>query len=461
MLVAFCTLFSIMNTTIFAATQEMCEGNHQITINNQASQSITFDIKAAGITACSPFRVGDVGTGAEDLVVITSQFNQPRYENSVERSHKGVDMRSLTSEYVARPVFLAYNFAKIMSAQSRSGYGNTVVAQHRYVDATGKEYYFQTLYAHLQSFNVTINSTYTNSNTTKVGISGNSGLGTNGAIHLHLEFRTPQNATGTALGAYTYAPAVFYWRKGEWGNSTSFINAVGQYGNTVEFNIVSYDGSAYGVNADKVKIYHKRSTESTFRSSSMTKNGNVFSYTFSSSTYPVGSTVQYYIEAQENRWDGTYYSAYRPYHYRESVAPPVNKCFTHTMTNNTSRNTTNIYSRDNLSKMPISDVAEIVRNSPYVLEPMVGDDSTLLIANVTDNKTEIGANIVSIEESGIVVKDINNDKEYIVKVQFELDHTPSIGAFYWIKGICDYSNNIITVNMPEDFKSPQRYSHSN
>ncbi len=458
-IIVFLFLVSSMNSTIFAATWEMCEGDLQVTINNQASQSISFDIKSSGITAYSPFRSGDIGSGMEDLVTITSQFNQPRYEDSIERSHKGVDMRSVSGS-VARPVFLAYDNAKIMTAQSRNGYGNTVVAQHRYVDSTGKEYYFQTLYAHLANYNVSTNNTYTNSYTTKVGTSGNSGLN-GGAVHLHLEFRTPQNATGSSLGLYTYAPSVFYWRKGEWGNSTSFINAVGHYGNTVEFNIVSHDSGAYSVAAENVKIYHKKSTETSFRSSSMTKTGNVFSYTFSTSTYPVGTIVQYYIEAKESRWNGKLYAAYRPYHYRESTPPPSNQCFTHTMVSNSSRSNINSYSKEILSSMSVEDVAEVVKNSPYPLEPMVGNDYAIESTNrKISNQTEIGANIVAIDDSGIVVRDINNSKEYIVEILFELDHTPEIGAFYWVNGVYDGSNNSISVSNPEDFRSPQRYAHT-
>ncbi len=461
-----CLLFLLLNSAVVAlAAREMCEGNYLVSIKDGNSNTITFDIKSAGITAYSPLRQGNVGTGAEDLVAITSQFNQPRYESSVERSHKGVDLRTL-SNGVGRDVFLVYSNARIMTASSRSGYGNTVVAQHEYIDANGNKYYFQSLYAHLASMNLSPTNSYSLSYTNKVGQSGNSGLGTNGAIHLHLEFRTAIDVNGNLSGLvnYTYAPSVFYWRKGAWGNNTSFINAVGYSGNTVQFDIVSYDsGVAYDVPANKVKIYHKLVSESSFRSSTMTKSGNTFSYTFSTSDYPVGSTVQYYIEAQEKQWNGTYYKAYRPYYYREST-PPASECFEHSMVSNAKL--FELHTIQNNSKiMGIKEAEDLAKQSNISLEPVVdvGYVTTVypeeLCAQERSN-IRIGATITEVESNIIKAVDTDMGKEYEIKLNFSLDYEVEEGSFYWITGILNENTNTIEVEVESLFHSPQRYAHT-
>lgn len=75
-------------------------------------------------------------------------------------------------------------------------------------------------------------------------------------------------------------------------------------------------------------------------------------------------------------------------------------------------------------------------------------------------KSEIGARIISYDNEKIIVKDIANDKEYEVIIRFELDHTPQINWFYWIRGILNEEEQTITVYSVFDFHCPQRYEHT-
>ncbi|MBH5317619.1 M23 family metallopeptidase [Paenibacillus sp. GSMTC-2017] len=302
------------------AAQELSETNQVV--------SGFYPLNETSISAASPLRVGNIGSGSEDLVAINSQFNQPRKENGIQRVHAGVDLHSKINSTTGRDVFSVYKNGKVIisSPDIGNGFGEYVVIQHEHLDSSsGKSYYFQSVYAHLASRSLTTTTTYTTPQTAKVGKSGATGLGAGStAIHLHLEFRTPTNS---GIGSYRYAPAVFYWQKGTWGTNTSFINYTGKSGNTVTFNAVSLDnGTAHDVPASRVKIFYKNAASAgAFSSASMVKSGNNFSYTFSG--FSAGTTIKFYIEAQENRWDGTLYKAYRPYHDRLSTPPPANKSF--------------------------------------------------------------------------------------------------------------------------------------
>ena len=75
-------------------------------------------------------------------------------------------------------------------------------------------------------------------------------------------------------------------------------------------------------------------------------------------------------------------------------------------------------------------------------------------------KSEIGARITTVDNGKIIVKDIYDDKEYEVVIRFELDHTPQIDWFYWIRGIIDEKEQTITVYSVFDFHCPQRYAHT-
>ena len=217
--------------------------------------------------------------------------------------------------------------------------------------------------------------------------------------------------------------------------------------------------------ANKVKIYHKLVSESSFRSSTMTKSGNTFSYTFKTSDYPADSTVQYYIEAQEKQWDdNNYYTAYRPYYYRESTPPPANECFEHNMVSDSKLLELN--STDNISKvMNIKEAEDLVKESKISLEPVVdvGCVTTVYpeeISALERSNIRIGATITEVESNIIKAVDTDTGKEYEIKLNFSLDYEVKEGSFYWITGVLNENTNTIEVEVESLFHSPQRYAHT-
>jgi len=432
------------------AAQELCESNQVVSGYNPLSQT--------SIIAYSPFRVGDTGTGSDYLATITSQYNQPRYESGIKRVHIGVDLQALNSNNLGRKVFSAYSAGRVVATGTSSSYGENVTIEHRHTSG-GMYYYFQSFYAHLASRTLTsTTSSYTTPYTQQVGVEGKTGA--TSAIHLHLEFRTPGG------GAYRYAPALFYWQKGSWGTNTSFINFTGKSGNKVTFNIVSYDnGNAYDVPSSKVKIYYKKDgSTGSFTSAYMTKSGYTFTYTFSG--YPTGTNIRFYVEAQENRWDGTYYYAYRPYYDRLSVAPPVSNCFLHTMTS-----TTASISPDDLlisSGKTIEQIAQEVIEAGGVMEPLINipwePTEEGIKKGLELNDVSFMAKVVELNKDGsIVVESVTgaemlkkNDydayeiiKTYKPGVQYNVnltfDFTPEVGKVYRLKGQYDSKTKNITV----------------
>jgi murein DD-endopeptidase MepM/ murein hydrolase activator NlpD len=135
------------------AAQELCESDQVISGYNPLSQT--------SIIAYSPFRVGDTGTGSDYLATITSQYNQPRYESGIKRVHIGVDLQALNSNNLGRNVFSVYGAGKVVATGTSPSYGEYVTIEHKHTSG-GKEYYFQSFYAHLASRTLTSTTpTYT------------------------------------------------------------------------------------------------------------------------------------------------------------------------------------------------------------------------------------------------------------------------------------------------------------
>lgn len=459
-------LVSGLNFQAFSG-QELCESNQQILNFNTISET--------KISAYSPLRVGDVGTGQEDLVAITSQYNQPRKESGILRVHAGLDLRTRKTDGTGRDVFSVFNGGRVIhTTDNGGGYGKYVVIQHEYIPSgTGKRYYFQSLYAHLDSRALTSTTSryYNLPYTTKVGKSGYSGMSDSSQIHLHLEFLTPKQEVNNniAVGNFRYAPSVFYWHKGAWGTNTSFINYSNTTENTVIFNIVSYDnGAAHSVAADKVKIYYKNASSSGgFTSKTMSKNGHTFVSTFTG--FPVGTTIQYYIEAQENRWDGTYYKAFRPYYDRLSTPPPADKCFKHVMVTSTVEPSSIIeeYLQQASSTMSyqefIEDKTYDGRYEPQINIPWIPSEESVR-KGLELNNISFLAKVIEINNDGsLVVESINGgemfemdeyqtahitedlEKGQIYTVNLEFEDKIYIGNVYRLKGLYDNETETITV----------------
>lgn len=455
-----CIFISITATINVQAAQELCETNQAISGYNPISQ--------VAITAYAPFRVGDIGTGADYNAAITSQYNQPRYESSTKRVHKGVDLQALNNS-TGRNVFPVYGAGMVKEVYyytptttkpaPTTSYGYYTRIEHQY-SSGGLNYYFQSFYGHLQSCSLTTTSTYGTAYTTKLGVEGKTGA-TN-AIHLHLEFRTPGS------GTYCYAPAAFYWSKGAWGTNTSFINRTSVSGNKVTFNIVSYDnGTAVPVPASKVKIYYKKDgSTSSFTSAPMTKStsGNTFTYTFSGNT--TGTKIRYYVQAIENCWDGQDRYAYRPYFDRLSVAPPVSSCFLHTMATTTaSINQSDLLINSGKTTDQIAQelIVEGGGMEPQLDIPWTPSEESIK-KGLESNDISFMAKIVGINTDGSIVvesvtgaetlKKIKYDtfesiktdkagKQYAVQLDFTF--TPEVGKVYRLKGQYDTKSKIITV----------------
>ncbi len=73
---------------------------------------------------------------------------------------------------------------------------------------------------------------------------------------------------------------------------------------------------------------------------------------------------------------------------------------------------------------------------------------------------EIGAHVIFSDDTNITVKEMQFGKEYPLTFSFDLDHTPTEGAFYWIRGKYDIESEVISIYTPEGFHCPQRYMHT-
>lgn len=274
----------------------------------EADESIGSYASLSGINSLglySPMRVGDTASGGSDWVNINCQYNQPRsYE-----IHRGVDLGSIKNGSVTnRSIFSVYDNGTVKGIGYNSSYGNYIIIENWYSEG-GTTYKFTPFYCHLkdQPSNLPPQITYQ----TQIGVSGASGNAS--GIHLHMEIRTPYNYTYIRR----YPPSLLYWRSnGTWGNNTSFINYSGTNGNTVTFRILDMNlGTSIDVPSSNVKIYYRQKGTSNWTSSSMSKSGSNFSFTFTG--YPTGTLIEYFIEAKSGSFeDGhAYYTAYRPYRY--------------------------------------------------------------------------------------------------------------------------------------------------
>ena len=194
---------------------------------------------------------------------------------------------------------------------STDGYGNYIVVQHQ-TKIGGVDYGFQSMYAHMGTLQYTSANVGANvSSTTKVGVSGSSG---NVDAHLHLEFRTPQYSADSR-GTDMYAPSTFYWRKGDWGNNTSFINHIGS-GNIVQFRIVSISsGSERLPRTGAVTLFHRLEGSSTWKQTTMNQDGYYWSSNLLDLGYSVGNRVEYFVRVYKGRGniDEQYGYVFRPY----------------------------------------------------------------------------------------------------------------------------------------------------
>jgi len=168
--------------------------------------------------------VGDSGSGSDDWVTITAVYNEPRYSSSSGYyHHTGVDLSAyLRYTYCIYRDSSNTNLVKI--ATYSSSYGNYVVVQHQ-LDSYN-HYAFQSLYAHLDSRIVAVGDNPLT--TTKIGVSGNTGQ----SLGYHLHLQLPCATTNYSQGSRSYAPAVFYYYVGTWGDDTSFINRLTKLSST-------------------------------------------------------------------------------------------------------------------------------------------------------------------------------------------------------------------------------------
>lgn len=213
------------------------------------------------------------------------------------------------------------------------------------------------------------------------------------------------------------------------------------------FNIVSYDnGTAVDVPQDKVRIYHKPRTSGSFTASPMIKTGNTFTYTFTGSYID----VLYYIEAQENRWDGNYYKGFRPYHDRLSVPPPAENCFSITL--GFARALEGSVSQDSCELQvavpwtPLSESVQhgLANNNVSLLGKVlkVQDDGSIVVQDVKGGETLSKNSEGTMSVSSV----LDRGKLYQVKLMF--DGTPQVGELYRVKGQLDHRAGTIMVYDP-------------
>lgn len=290
-------------------------------------------ISQISIQASSPIRVGNSGS-TNDWVTINGQFNNPR-PNSSYVLHNGVDLQTSISGNTThgRPAFVVYKGAKIWLKRETisDGYGKFICVQHSFTE-NNKTYAFQTFYAHMYDLHSGINGTNLLT-TDSVGRTGKTSTDTSNPIHLHLEFRSPTSSMGT-LGSNMYPPSIFYWYNGAWGNNTSFIN------HTSTDSIISFRinpmslGQTYDVPVGDVTLYYKNSIESTWKQTSMSKNGITFSKSISSLGHTPPYTLQYYVKVL--RYSGisgtTKYNTWRPYRYISFTQAPDDRPFSKSIT---------------------------------------------------------------------------------------------------------------------------------
>ncbi|MGC8789479.1 M23 family metallopeptidase [Caldisericum sp.] len=282
-------------------------------------------IQSLGLS--TPMRIGNTGAGGDDWVKINCQYNQPR---STTRIHRGVDLASLVNgSVVSRPIFSVdtnQSYGTVYNKNYYGDYGNYILIQHTYSEGS-TTYNFQTFFCHLREIpSIPLNTPVFR--TTQIGNTGTTGQST--GIHLHMEIRAPYGSN--LYFTRRYAPSLLYWRSnGTWGNNTSFINSAGTNVNTVTFRVLDMNlGNSIDVPYGNVKIYYRQKGTTAWFSANMSKSGNNFSYTFSG--YPVDTQIEYYIWAKSNSFDGTYYTAYRPYRYSDGTTP-TNRPFVHVMKN--------------------------------------------------------------------------------------------------------------------------------
>lgn len=271
------------------------------------------------INARSPLRVSDVGTNSDYDPTITAPYNEPR-----SKSHEGVDLHSRDASGNGRPVFSVYGNGTVYQIQpnlNTSTYGRYVLVQHR-ATVNSTDYYFQSFYAHLSSVSVT--STTSVTDTTRIGVSGGSGLTeTSYPVHLHLEFRGASATKSNTMRRYP--PTPFYTHKGSaYANKMVFIARTAASSSSVTFQIQSvYNGAVRKSPPDRVWLYYKNGGMSSWASTSMNVAADGITFTKDlTSLYGSSNTLSYYVRAENNSYDGsTYYTAFRPWRYNDGTAP--------------------------------------------------------------------------------------------------------------------------------------------
>lgn len=158
-----------------------------------------------------PMRVGDAGTGRSDPTAVTAPYGEigtsAGYLTSVY-DHRGTDFVSKRPDGTGRPIYPVWDNGQVFAKRSGGVYGNFVTLRHRYI-YQGISYYFESLYAHLDSFDAEYSEGDTEvPHTEKLGISGTTGASRD--IHLHLEFRKPTAPTAQHQTRY---PAGFFYRR--------------------------------------------------------------------------------------------------------------------------------------------------------------------------------------------------------------------------------------------------------
>lgn len=396
---------------------------------DEVSESGYPTISSVTINAKSALRVGDTGTGTDDDVVITAPYSEPRTSG-----HAGVDLRSRNATGTAgRDAFSVLGNGEVYQLRTTLGstYGRYALVQHK-VTSGGTDYYVQSFYAHLASVNVTSATSVTN--TTNIGQTGGSGTTESSyPIHLHLEFRGA-SATDTNT-MKRYAPSYFYQHKGgSYANKMSFITRTAASSSSVTFQIQSiYSGVLRTSPPSKVKLFYKNGNMTSWSSTSMTVASDDITFTGNlTPLYGTSDTLQYYVEAENNSYNGTtYYTGYRPYRY-DNQAPTDRPFFVSTSLLAKGANS-DIYT-ESMYATAVEPVKVDIPDTVNVLE-FDFINSVELVRNVGENEWEV----------------ISNDDSYVINVLYPaLAPELSVGKEYLVSGNFQDKNQT-RLNVEGDF----------